>query len=183
MGAIDIGAAAINRDDDSASGYTRVGTVNSANDAGTITSFEVWFATTASGFKVGTTSGSGTSYTSRDYETIGDVTAGSKQTFSGLDCDVETGDFTIHYFSSGSIERDNAGAGVGHAYYISGDELDGDPHTYTDWSDVDFSVYGIGATASGWTNIVKVNGIASANIAKVNGIVVANIAKVNGIAV
>ncbi len=37
--------------------------------------------------------------------------------------------------------------------------------------------------ATGWTNIVKVNGIASTSISKVNDIAVASISKINGIAV
>ena len=36
---------------------------------------------------------------------------------------------------------------------------------------------------SGWANIAKVTGVASADIAKVNGVAVASIAKVNGVAV
>jgi len=38
-------------------------------------------------------------------------------------------------------------------------------------------------TAAGWSNIAKVNGVASAGIAKVNGVAVANIAKINGVAI
>lgn len=39
------------------------------------------------------------------------------------------------------------------------------------------------APAGGWTNIAKVNGLASSGIAKVKGVAVASIAKVNGVAV
>lgn len=41
----------------------------------------------------------------------------------------------------------------------------------------------IGAVVTGWTNISKINGIASASISKVNGVAVASISKVNGVAV
>ena len=37
--------------------------------------------------------------------------------------------------------------------------------------------------ASGWSNIAKYNGVASADIAKINGVAVADIAKINGVAV
>jgi len=41
----------------------------------------------------------------------------------------------------------------------------------------------IGAITTGWANITKVNGVASASIAKVNSVAVASISKINGVSV
>ena len=103
MGAIDIGAAAIDRPSSQPNDKTYIALANPANDTGNIASFELWFVTNASGVIVGTAYGSGGDYTTRDHETIGSVTSGSKQTFSGLDCDVTTGDYAAIYYAAGAF--------------------------------------------------------------------------------
>jgi len=93
MAEIDIGAAAIDRASTLLDNRTLVCLDNPANGAGTLDTIEIWAGIDLVGCKAGTFYGSGTSYTGRDYETIGSVTSGSKQTFSGLDCDVTSGDY------------------------------------------------------------------------------------------
>lgn len=183
MGAIDVGPGATDRAGSYDGSATVVCVTNTANDSGTLTSFEVWANTNiASGFKMGTFSGSGTSYDDRDYETIGAVTAGSKQTFSGLNCTVVTGDFIGAYWPyGGKLEAASSGGG-GIYYYALSDRFGQGSGTYTSQAGYEVSIYATGATP-GWANISKVNGIASSSISKVNGIVVASIAKINGVAV
>ena len=179
MTAIDVGSAAINRATTSTANYTIVLLDNPANETGKITSVEIWAASNITGCKVATFSGSGTTYTSRDFETIGAVTSGSKQTFTGLDIDVVAGDFIGSYIATGGIERDTGGGGGW--YYRINDRIDGSPYAYTLAATLHASLYGIGI--SGWSNIASVNGSASGDIAKVKGIAVADVAKVNGVAV
>lgn len=184
MGAIDVGAGATNRATSYSPYYTTfIDKTNPANDNGTLTSFEIWALANMTGVKVGTFSGSGTSWNDRDYESIGNVTAGSKQTFSGLSCTVNTGDILGIYQTSalGTIEADTSG-GSGVLYIIS-DAFGQGALTFTlDDADACISLYATGATA-GWANIAKINGIAAGSIAKIDGVAVASIAKVNGVAV
>lgn len=141
---ITIGAAATDRTSVFGSDYTLICLNNPANDTGTITDFEVWAKTTMLNTKVGTFFGSGTDYTSRDFELVGTVTAGSKQTFSGLDIDVQTGDFAGCYYSSGQIETDlSGGADV---YNRTSDQFGTGLKTYSrNIADV-ISLFGTGAT-------------------------------------
>ena len=143
---IDVGSAASDRGSTGAAGITRVDKANSANDTGTIDTFEIWAATNMTGTnKVGTFHGSGTTYTNRDGETIGTVTAGSKQTFSGLDCDVTSGDFAGVYQSVGRLEYDTSGGSD--VYYDTGDQFGTGAQTYTQMADDAISLYGTGETA------------------------------------
>lgn len=144
---IDIGNSASSR-----SGYantadrTILDYANTANATGILTSFEVYFytGTSVTGVKLGTFSGSGTSWTKRDYESIGSVTAGSKQTFTGKNCDVQTNDVIGMYFTTGKIYRDSSG-GTG-AGYCDSDMFDSSSHTYTALSGYAYSFYGTGLT-------------------------------------
>ncbi len=143
--AILIGPGAINRVTVATTAYTLIGLDNPANATGKITSFELWFNTNATGVKVGTFYGSGTDYTSRDVETVGNVTSGSKQTFSGLDCDVETGDFAGVYPATGEIEWDNTLELAGARHKI-GDQFGAGQQTYTVAAAMAPSIYGTGET-------------------------------------
>jgi hypothetical protein len=148
--AIDVGAGAADRGSQFSSGFTLIDFNNPANDTGTITSIELWFSAAgdnATGVLAGTFSGSGVSYDDRDYETIGNVAKGSKQTFSGLNCDVVTGDFLGVYAAVGWIEQDTSGyVGIG---YVGGDKFGTGAQTYTTtYNDDAISVYGAGATPS-----------------------------------
>lgn len=154
MAVIDIGPPAINRGSTFTSAKTAVLLDNPANDTGVITKNELWFVIAGSGVKAGTFYGSGTDYTSRDYETIGNVPSGSKQTFTGLDCDVSSGDFIGIYFSGGIIESDFSGyAGL---YVKGGDQFGAGEQTYALWAGDTASIYGEGETEEGETYVKTV---------------------------
>lgn len=153
--AIDVGPGASDRASQLVGTLTIVDLNNPANATGTITSVEIWMKTSAAGlgFRVGTFYlVSGTTYKCRDSHTIGDVTAGSKQTFSGISgFDVTTGDFIgCYYGGSGNIEEDSSGyLGV---YYASGEYIDPDDSTsYTLLAGDAISIYGTGTEAGGQT--------------------------------
>ena len=110
MAAIDVGPEAIDRASSSTAGYTDIQLTNPANLTGSITSVEIWASTNLTGCKVGIFYlVSGTTYKCRSAATIGNVTAGSKQTFSGLSLAVVTGDFIGIYWVSGYMEADTSG--------------------------------------------------------------------------
>lgn len=186
MAAIDVGPGAIARTDGFTSGYTIFSFDNPANAAGNLDTVELWFRTNGVGVRVGTFFlVSGTTYQCRDSVVIGAVTAGSKQTFSGLtNFDVTAGDYIGCYYTGGSIERGYAG-GLGYAY-CWGENIDpGDQGSYTLVVNPNFyiiSIYGTGTEAGGGpANISKFNGIAKASIGKIDGIALASISKVCGV--
>ena len=144
---------------------------NPANDSGWLDTIEVFAYSSMQGAKVGTFSGSGTSYTNRDCETIGGVTAGSKQTYTGLSCVVQTGDFLGIYWSAGYIRI--SGGVSGDAYYLAGDQCGTGAKTYYIYHHYP-SIYGTGDTGEagfmGVTNPSKIMGVAVADIKKVMGV-------------
>ena len=144
---IDIGGAAIDRVSYWSPNYTTVSVDNPANDTGTITSVEIWAYSNLSNCKVGTFSRDGAKFTPRDFETIGSVTAGSKQTFSGLSIDCESGDYIGIYYSVGAIEYTPYGAAV--LYYKAGDQFGAGEQTYTLFASTIQSLYGTGTTGGG----------------------------------
>jgi hypothetical protein len=145
MPAIDVGPGAANYVDSVESGYTCIDLENPANHRGKITTISLWFATNGSDVKAGTFYGTSPDMTSRDSETIGSVTAGSKQDFSGLDCTVEEGDYVGVYWSSGYIER--ATSGHSGFLYKAGDQFGAGEQTYTAASADDcIGIYGTGTT-------------------------------------
>lgn len=150
MAAIDIGPGAIDRGTTGYGNYTVIDMANAANATGKITSIELWMAGSADAtdLKAGTLQNtSGDNFTPRDYETIGTVTRGSKQTFSGLDCDVATGDYAGVFWSAtaATIEMDLAG-GSGN-YRKAGDQFDAGDQDYGALkADRAISIYGTGET-------------------------------------
>lgn len=118
--AIDIGSAVIDRVSTADwSLATYIAEENPANANGSIDTVEIWCPSTQEmvNTEVATFEEVSTdTFTTRDSEVLGTVTAGSKQTFSGLDMDVETGDYIGVHFTDGQIERENSGAG----YWFSG---------------------------------------------------------------
>ena len=115
----DVGSAATDRASTYSYGSTLLDEANPVNVGGIINSIEVWANTNMTGLKVASFYGSGGSYTCRAVVSIGDVTAGSKQTFTGLSLAVEAGDFIGCYFATGTIEYASAGGTV--IYQKSGD--------------------------------------------------------------
>jgi uncharacterized Zn finger protein len=142
--AIDIGNEAINRPDSLGIGsHTHIVLDNPANASGTITSVEIWAATASSDVEVATFYNvSGSNYSTRDYETIGAVTAGSKQTFT-VSLNVEEGDYIGIKGTAGSIDIT---AGVGTDGYAVGDCI---PCTNTSFASASrtLSLYGTGEVA------------------------------------
>ena len=144
---IDVGPGATDRTGSQATvNYTYINVENPVNITGTLDTVEVWANSNLSGVKVGTFYGSGTSYRCRDFETIGSVTSGSKQTFSSLNITAQTGDFLGIFWTSGSLEY---GAGSDGVYYDAGDQTGGGITTYTLLATAALSVYATGTSASG----------------------------------
>jgi hypothetical protein len=148
MAVIDIGSDASNRSN-SFGVATFVTLNNPANDTGVLDTFEVYPATTINGLKIGTFSKSGTNFTPRDFEEIGTASSGSKQTFTGKNCDVSSGDYLGVYYTAGKIDKDDNG-GDGVYYYASGDGFGG-TYSYTLLSGDIMSAYATGTTGGGAT--------------------------------
>lgn len=144
MAVIDIGPNAIDRASEEGGGYTNVYLDNPANDSGKITKVEIWARNALSGCKVGTFYGTAPNFTCRDFAIIGDVPAGSKQTFDELDIEVEAGDYIGAYWVGGDIESDVAGgAGV---YYKQYDQFETGEQGYALAAGYVDSFYGEGGT-------------------------------------
>lgn len=150
--------------------FTSVDTTAPANDTGTINTFSCsFYVSNGTGVKIGTFYGSGTSYTNREFATIGTVAYGSIQTFSGLNVGVVTGDFIGTVYTAGSPYKSNAYTGSGR-YAAYGDKFDGTTNTYYYQDLTALSFQGTGVTAGkNWQGITisKWNGIA---ISKINNI-------------
>jgi len=146
MATIDVGAGATDRASsaNTSANYTFVDKNNAANDTGTLDTFEIYANMNMSDVKMGTFSLNDATYHNRDYENIGSVTASSKQTFTGKNCDVTSGDMLGFYFTSGKLEEVTSGNG---RYYISGDKFGGGSNTYLEANYYD-AVYATGATAA-----------------------------------
>ena len=143
---IDIGAAAIGRTSASYANWTEILKDNPANADGAITSVEIWCATNLVNCEVATFFVvSGDNLSTRDSEALGAVTSGSKQTFSGLDMDVETGDYLGCHFTGGAIEADDTGAGC---WEIYGDQIPCTNVEFDVWADYVLSLYGEGEEAA-----------------------------------
>jgi hypothetical protein len=143
---IDIGYGTFDGDGEGATNCTHLGLDNPANATGVLTSFSLWFATavTDGSCKVGTFSGSGTDYDDRDYELIGNVSAGAEQVFTGKNCDVVIGDFGGLYMATGTPERNSTG-GLGRPW-VSGDKFGAGVITYTVSVNYRLAFYATGVT-------------------------------------
>jgi len=94
------------------SGYTYIDLGNPAASSGTITTVEIYASSAMTGCKVAIfRATTGNSYIGVDSETIGNVSDGSKQTFS-VSLSVQTGDYIGVYYASGQIYYNNTGDGV-----------------------------------------------------------------------
>jgi hypothetical protein len=148
MAVIDIGPGATDRASWTSLVNTRITLGNPANYTGILDTFEIYAFTTYNlgGTKIGTFSGGPTDFVNRDYESIGTVTAGSKQTFTGKNCDVTSGDYLGIYASSGRVEESSSGED-GYVYAL-GDAFDGESHSTTLASGRAASIYATGTTAA-----------------------------------
>jgi hypothetical protein len=149
MATIDIGPGATDR----ASAYgnytrTTLDKGNPANDTGTLDTFEIFANVNCTGVKIGTFSGSGTSWNDRDYESIGNVTAGSKQTFTGKNCDVSANDLLGIFFAGDGAKLEFDLSGGSGVFYANGDLFGSGAQTYSSTADRALSIYATGATAA-----------------------------------
>ena len=159
---IDVGAGATERAWYSglANSETFVEKTNPANETGIIDTFEIWAAADAGNLancKMGVASGSSTSYSANDYATLGTVTAGSKQTFTGLDVDVESGNFIAAYYEDGNVSYDASGGGG--TYYKYGDWFGSGTQTFFGAGSPLMSLYGTGETASVGARLLSLTGV------------------------
>ena len=106
---IDIGMPAIDRASYLTGPKTAVNKGNPANATGIITTVEIYAYADLTNCEVATFfEGAANKLYTRDYESIGTVTSGSKQTFA-VSLDVQTGDYLGIFYQTGSIERDLSG--------------------------------------------------------------------------
>lgn len=142
---VDVGSGATNRSTFVAGGgYTRLDYGNPANANGILISFQIYANTNLTSVKMGTFSGSGTSWDDRDYESIGSVASGSTQTFTGLNCDVSTNDILGIYIGTGTLDADSTANQSG---YVLGDKFASGSATYTN-ANGPISLYATGNTPS-----------------------------------
>lgn len=120
---IDMGNDPIDRPNYGSNVYIVIVSENPANASGTIDSFEVWCHNSATNDpQVATCYETDTDeFSSRDYEDTGNWTSGYN-IFTGLDIDVETGDYLGHNGDeNGTVDRTN---GSGSVWYVSNSGLD-----------------------------------------------------------
>lgn len=146
MAVIDIGAAAIDRGTSTGiTGSTVVEGSNPANNTGKINTVEMWLNVAGTGIEVATFIHAGSNVLStRDYEYIGSVAAGSKQTFTDLDMSVTTGDYIGICGTAGTVEEELTG-GVG-MWYKYGDQIPCTSITFSFFANYILSLYGTGTT-------------------------------------
>lgn len=144
-GTIDIGSAAIDRANNWGFSMTNVTQDNPANDTGIIDTIELWAFSNLSDMDVATFYMDGNDATTIDYEELGSVTSGSKQTFSSLDMDVNTGNYIGFKYSAGALEVTFSGEKY---WYITGDYIPCTDQTFSVSSSVrrTWSIYGTGTT-------------------------------------
>ena len=119
---IDIGSQSFNRDNDISYPRTIINANNPANASGTITEVKMLSNNNMSDVIVFTCYlVSGTTFTSRDYEYIGNVTGGTTQTFQ-IEINVEQNDYIGISYKSGNMTSRTSG--TGNYYSASGVYVD-----------------------------------------------------------
>ncbi len=148
---IDVGSEATDRASFfGVAAWTLIDTTNPANLTGTITSIEVWAKGNMDNLQVGTFYlVSGTTYKCRASQSVGAVTAGSKQTFT-VSLSVVAGDFIGCYYTGGTGDIEVGAGGSGFYYLESAECIDpNDQAVFTYWGTDTMSLKAIGtATAS-----------------------------------
>ena len=147
--AIDIGSAAINRATNFgtefgvASPWIAIEKNNPANATGVIASVEIWPNANMTGVYVATFYVvSGNTLSCRDYEGIGNLTAGAKRT-KAVNLDVQVGDYLGIYWGTGDMEFasvSSPGIWVLYSGWFEGEQA------YSFYGDYAISLYGTGAT-------------------------------------
>lgn len=168
MAIIDIGGGAISRETFEDKNITFIDVNNPSNDSGVLSSMSFWYYSSASGVLCGTFFGSSENYTKREYVSIGAISAGSKQTFSGISCQVSINDLLGVYASAGYIMYSNTSYLGVYRKNGSSFELTG-VQNYSPGAGDGISIEAIGATVATGN---KWNGI---TISKWNGALVSKI--------
>jgi hypothetical protein len=154
-GSIDVGPGATNRAANLyLDTYTIVSKTNSANANGILDTVEIWLVSkeaTNNSF-IGTFSAAGDVLTCRDSESIGNVTTGSKQTYTGVSISVNTNDYLgandKNTLANPLIER--ATSGGGGIWYYSGEKIDPtDTATFSVLNGQEISIYATGVESGG----------------------------------
>lgn len=170
---IDIGPGAADYNTTFSPGYTGIDVANPANLAGVLTSFQAWANTNVTGAKIGTFYYvSGVSFAYRNHSAIGNITAGSVQTFTGLSVSVAAGDYIGWYAASGALEQNSTGGTQ--VWYVGGDYFQAGTHAYTASNGAKLGLYGTGISAAAVTTqdatVVTASGcMANGNITDTGG--------------
>ncbi len=180
MPVIDVGTYPINMPNTFGGGSTVILKNNPANGSGNLTDFLVWANSNLAGTnKVGCFYFvSGTTYTCRSDVTIGTITAGSVQTFTGLSFAVVTGDLLGMYWSSGNMEGDLS-VGAGYWAKAGNQVTTGNSTTFSSVANRDVSFYAeiplappsvssVRATSSfrGWRTVGNLTALNGATVTK-----------------
>lgn len=153
-----------------------------ASGTGTLDTWKMYLTQNGANVKVATFYVvSGNNLSTRDYESIGTVTSGSIQTFTGLSTDVATGDYAGIYGTAGRISDTVVGGSGARLYYRSGSNI---PSTNTTFSQTTtnqlMALYATG-TEAGWTNIQYVSGVDQSTINNVGTVLGTNIGTIAGV--
>jgi len=159
---IDVGSAAINRAssvnlyyDPFTNYFTFIDYNNAANDTGSIDTAEFYVASpteAGNSCKVGTFADNGSnSFTCNDAESIGEIATSGADSATGLDIDINAGEFIgMDCRTAKEVYIDRATSGGSGVYYANGQYCDAtDEQTYTLQSGDIMSLYGTGETAGG----------------------------------
>jgi len=121
MPQIDVGIVPVDMDSALVAGNTLVNKTNAA-PVGTFDKVQIWAKTDLGGCLVGLFEAQGSdNYNCHDHETIGTVTAGSVQTFTGMSLVSKLGSYIGTYFATGTLEHDTTGhSGI---LWVAGDQL------------------------------------------------------------
>lgn len=141
---LDVGSKAIVRGIAYPDSITYINKDNAASADGVISTVKIYAFANLTACKVATFYKTGANdLKCRATETIGTVTAGSEQTFSGLSLTVETGDYIGLYFTAGWIYAD--AAGFLDVWFLANDHcVVDDDDTYALATDNTMSLYGVG---------------------------------------
>lgn len=129
---------------------------NVANGDGKITYVEIRVSGN-NAMSAGTFYGSGSTYTCRDYQSLGTVTSGAKRTISGLDIDVETGDLigSYSYYNSQIVDDEDTSYDM---FYKSGNHLSDGAQSYSTDNNTIPLLYGEGDLVAGGNPPANVGG-------------------------
>jgi hypothetical protein len=153
--AIDVGSAAIDRDSYWEEMRTLVSQTNPANDTGVLNVGEVWANENLTGFEVATFYVvSGNNLSTRDNDLIGNIAAGSKQTFT-VSLNVNSGDYLGAYAALGHIDRASTG-GTGTWYINDSDKIPCTNQAFSTIANYILSLYATGTTSGGAAYIPKI---------------------------